>query len=115
MKRLILLIIVSLFVLCGCSGGDNYDSPYRTIRVTGSEGVRFDGCYSVYTSSGTSISESVSGVVPASYFIMDAESISCVFQKKCEAGMLKVEILKEDKVLAQATTYASYGIVSVAI
>lgn len=116
MKKWVFLIIALSFLLCGCAG-KNLGSSLYTIEVTGSptNWLRFDGCYEVYTSQGELISKSVSGVVPASYLIMDAESISCVFQKKSEDGTLKVEIMNGDRVVAKSETSAAYGVVSLSI
>ena len=116
MKRLIFLIIILSFILCGCAGKD-YHSSFYTIKVMGSpiNWLRFNGCYEIYTSQGELMSKSVSGIVPASYLIMDAVSISCVFQKESEDGTLKVEIVNGGKVVAKSETSATYGVVSIAI
>ena len=111
MKKLILIILVLgiiTFLLAGC----NRDSAFD-IKVSGTLGLEFSGSYMVVTVDGQSTSKSVDGTVPAQYSVIGI-IVSVVFQKQAEEGTLKVEILKDDQVIASSETTAAYGVVSVA-
>lgn len=122
MKKWILLIVV-LFLICGCSGkGNNLDSvdPSFAIKISGSNNMRFRGCYAIYTSKGESESISVDGVVPKECFLT-GRTITCWFQKQSDSGTLRVEIFKnshlygEGKIVAQAETSGSYGVIMLTV
>ncbi len=81
------------------------------IRISGTSGLVYSGNYLVFSASG-SASKTVDGIVPAEYQV-EGRSVSISFQKKAESGILKVEILKDGKLIKDAETTAGYGIVSV--
>jgi hypothetical protein len=83
-----------------------------TIKVTGDQGLEFQGGYMV-VQSGSSDSKSVEGEVPAKYEVQGV-MVSVSFQKKGEAGRLRVEIFKNGVLIKSADTTAAYGVVSVA-
>jgi ABC-type uncharacterized transport system permease subunit len=117
MKKLILIILVLgiiAFVLAGC----DYN-PRFNIRVSGTIGLEFSGSYLVVMSNGQSDSESVNGTVPYEISVtgtnrITVSTVSVELQKQAEEGSLKVEILKDDDVIASSETTAAYGVVSVA-
>ncbi|MFH0888396.1 MAG: hypothetical protein V1871_04235 [Planctomycetota bacterium] len=80
------------------------------IKVSGDS--RFIGSYMTVTEDGNSTSRSVDGTAPAE-FNVKGYLVSCCFQKQEEYGSLEVKIIKDDKVLSQGKTSASYGVVSV--
>ncbi len=84
-----------------------------TVKVTGTSGLEFSGAYMATTPTGKSTSKSVDGVVPAQYKIT-ANIVSVNFQKKTEGGILKVQIIRGGKVVAESETSAEYGVASVA-
>ena len=106
----VFIIALLAITLSGCAGIG--DSDFK-IRVTGSDGLIFSGSYLITTSAGNSVSKSVDGIVPAEY-VVRGNIVSVAFQKRYEGGILKVEILKNDKVVSQSETSAAYGVVSVA-
>ncbi len=67
----------------------------------------------VVSSGGQSVSKSVDGTVPTQYSA-EGKMVSVVFQKQTENGTLKVEILRDGKVIKSSDTTAAYGLVSVA-
>lgn len=107
---LLMLCFAALFV--GCSAPAMTDTDF-IVKVTGTEGLKFNGSYMITTTEGKSESKSVEGTVPAEY-TMKGNIVSVSFQKQAEAGDLKVEILQGDKVVAQSETSAAYGVVTVA-
>ena len=110
MRKLLLLLLVGILMLEGCTGLVNSDF---TVQVTGTSGLKFIGDYMTATTSGGSTSKSVEGTVPATYTV-SGSIVSVVFQKQSEGGLLKVAILKGGKVVSQSETTATYGVVSVA-
>jgi hypothetical protein len=117
MKKSILVILVLgtiAFLLTGCGGNSVF-----TIKVSGTSGLEFSGSYLAITSNGHSTSESVAGTVPEEISVTGTSRItvstaSVELQKKTEEGTLKVEILKDNEVIASSETTAPYGVVSVA-
>jgi hypothetical protein len=109
-KRILIMLILGalIFLLTGCDGESTF-----VIRVSGTTGLEFSGNYLVYTSNGQSTSKSVDGTVPTEYTVKGT-IVSVVFQKQTEEGTLKVEILKDNQVIASSETTAAYGVVSVA-
>lgn len=90
----------------------NSSSPGFVIKVTGTDGTKFSGSYMLVTLDGKTASKSVEGTAPIDYKV-DANMVSVAFQKAGEKGNLKVEILKDDQVVAESETDAAYGMVSV--
>jgi|GEM_PF-4251157 len=124
MKRKVIGIILSILLLVGCVESEPKITPSQItpapqmeanfiVKVSGTSGLRFSGSCATTTISGTAISKSLDGVVPAEYTISGA-IVSCAFQKQSAEGVLKVEIIKDGKVVAQSDTSATYGVVSVA-
>lgn len=114
MKKYCALLVALCFIvlLVGCSAPAMTDTDF-TVRVSGTEGLKFNGSYMITTTEGKSESKSVEGTVPAEY-TMKGNIVSVTFQKQAEAGVLKVEILQGDKVVAQSETSAAYGVVTAA-
>jgi len=115
MKKLIvaiLLVSIGGLFFAGCGGSLSTDSEFQ-IKVSGTTGLEFSGSYMTVTSGGQSTSKSVEGTVPAQYTVT-GNMVSVAFQKQVESGTLKVEILKDGKVINSSDTTAAYGVVSVA-
>jgi hypothetical protein len=117
MKKLILIMLVLgiiAFLITGCDGNSVF-----TIKVSGTTGSEFRGSLLVVMSDGQPGSESVNGTVPQEYSVTGTNRItvsmlSVELQKQTEERTLKVEILKDDEVIANSETTAPYGVVSVA-
>ena len=123
MRKLAVLFITAVIVLLVGCGPTSLDlAPYQehkdhsyTISVTRGETspiIEFSGHYMAITSSGQSSSRSVDGYTPREYTVKGV-IVSCTFQKMCENGLLRVEILKGGEVVNSSFTSAHYGIVSV--
>ena len=107
MKRIATIItpfLLACFLFTSCSGIGN-ESDY-TIRVSGTNGLGYNGTYMTLSSDGSSASRLVEGTVPAQYTVR-GYIVSVVFQKQTEAGLLKVEILSNGSVIKSAETTAS--------
>ena len=110
MKKLIVLVcILLLTAIIGCSLTSESDFQ---IKISGTDGLKFSGNYYVVAIDGKSVSKSVDGSLPAE-FTTKGSIVSCMFQKGGESGYLKVEILKDGKVVASESTTASYGVVAI--
>lgn len=116
-KKLVLIMLVLgiiAFLITGCDGNSVF-----TIEVSGTTGLEFSGSLLVVMSDGQPRSESINGTVPQEYSVTGTSRItvsmlSVELQKQTEEGTLKVEILKDDEVIANSETTAPYGVVSVA-
>ncbi len=102
-----------LFVACLLTGCSVASDSVFTVKISGTGGLRFSGTYMTITSGGESSSATVEGTVPAQY-TTQGQIVSCVFQKQSEFGTLRIEVVKEGKVVSQSETSAAYGAVSVA-
>jgi len=81
-------------------------------RVTGTQGLNFDGVYGNISSS-----QSVDGTIPQTYRCEledEYDIVSCVFQKSEEYGTLTVGLYVDQSLKDEATTTAEYGIVTLA-
>jgi hypothetical protein len=110
----ILLVMVGLGPGCTGSGtAPGLSEADFTIRLSGTDGMQFQGSYRVVNAAGSSTSQSVSGTLPAQYQVR-GRHVSANFQKQAEAGSLKVEIVRGSQVLARSETTAPYGIATAA-
>lgn len=87
-------------------------SNYKIV-VSGDPGMKFTGCLTRILNDGTAEQQTVDGTVPAEY-VMYGFMISVVAQKQDEGGALSVQINQGGQVVAQSSTTAAYGVVSVA-
>jgi hypothetical protein len=105
-----LLIVIALIVI-GCSDGLRGLESDFTIKVGGTEGLKFKGHFAISTTVSNPDLQNVSGTVPAQYQGKGLMAL-CLFRKTVPAGSLKVEIFKNEKVLTQGETLLPYGFVS---
>lgn len=111
MKKIGIGLILICIVLCGC-GSDLKDvETSYTIKVTGSEKLKFSGHYSFVGLSATPKPISVEAVVPMEYPGKGLAAV-CVFRKTTAEGSLKVEIVKDSKVISEAETTQPFGMIS---
>jgi hypothetical protein len=104
----ILCLCLLLPVGCGLlnDGGSDF-----TIKVCGTEGLRFSGHYSVVGTKVPSEPIKAYGVIPMEYEGKGVIALCC-FRKLTENGSLKVEILKSGKMISESETNIPYGSVS---
>jgi hypothetical protein len=110
MNRTLALALACVILLCGC--GLMKENEYDfTIKVSGSPGLRFSGHYSILGAGSQPEPLSVTGAVPSEYKGKGIMAIA-FFRSLAQDGSLKVEILKEDKIITQSDTSTPYGYVS---
>ena len=108
----VIAIIIIVVAISTCNGVIPGNSVFQ-IKVSGTEGLEFSGSYMVTTADGKVTSKSVDGFVSEQYSVTGT-MVSVVFQKQVEEGILIIEIIKDNKVIASEETTAAYGVVSVA-
>ena len=104
------LCLLVIILVAGC--GKAADSDY-TIRVTGTAGLSYAGSYTITTADGQTVYTSIDGTVPKDYAVR-GKMIACSFRKGSEDGLLKLEIIKDNRVVATSETTAAYGNAGVA-
>lgn len=118
-KKIIIGVVVLVAVIAiisafaGGTGNILTTTSTYQIAVSGTTGLEFSGSYMVTDTGGSSTSQSVSGTVPQTYTV-EGSMVSVVFQNQGDSGTLTVKVLKDSEVIKEATTTASYGVVSVA-
>ncbi|NTW07795.1 MAG: hypothetical protein HGB33_04355 [Syntrophaceae bacterium] len=112
MKKISLLGLFFLLMLfIGCSESiKEMETPY-TIKITGSENQKFSGHYSFVDTKGIPKPIHVDAVVPMEYKGKGIAAVS-VFRKTTAEGTLKVEILKDEKVVSSLETNQPFGVIS---
>lgn len=85
-----------------------------TVRLTGTAGLPFSGqCY--YSNSAGTVSKSYDDVIPFQLTVENVDTVNCSFISKSDFRHdLKLEIIKNGKILGESDTDAPYGLVSVA-
>jgi hypothetical protein len=111
MKRIWLCLVLVCIAFYGCTDRLQDMETCYTVKVTGSEKLKFNGHYSFAGAGGVSKPVSVEGVVPAEYRGKGVAAV-CVFRKTTAEGMLKVEILSDGKTISASETEQPFGIVS---
>ena len=84
-----------------------------TIKVTGTDGLAFNGSYMTMFSDGSSKSQTIEGKIPTQYAV-ECKIVSACFQKQTIKGLLRIDILKDNEVISWSEASAEYGIVTVA-
>lgn len=100
-----------IMLLGGCGDGLKGMEGSYTIKVTGSEKLKFSGHYSFIGTGGIPKPINIEAVAPAEYKGNGVAAV-CVFRKTTAEGTLKVEILKDDKVVSTSETTQPFGVIS---
>jgi hypothetical protein len=108
---LLLLLMSTALILSGCSDGLLGMGSDFTIKVDGTEGLKFKGHFAITETPANPNLRNVEGKVPAQYKGKGLMAL-CLFRKTAPAGSLKVEIIKGEKVVTQGETLIPYGVVS---
>lgn len=111
MKKMLLCVTMILILIIGCGERLNKMETSYTVKVTGSEKLKFSGHYSFVGVTGVPHPINVEAVVPAEYKGRGVAAI-CVFRKTTSEGTLKVEILKDEKVESASETAQPFGVIS---
>ena len=104
------ILFLCLFLLTGCDLLNNANSDF-TIKLSGTEGLKFSGHYSIVGTKTLPEPINTHGVIPREYKGRGA-IVLCSFRKLTEKGSLKVEILKDGKLISESETSIPYGFVS---
>ncbi len=84
------------------------------IRVTGTTALPFSGTCSISNRAGTA-SKSYDEVVPFQVTVDNVDNVNCSFISKSDfRNDLKLEIVKDGRVIGESHTDAPYGVVGVA-
>ena len=140
---IIVLVLLALVASVGCAGttatpneiAPVVNAPVVTapvedvhdfvIEVAGNKGNKFSGNYMILMADGSSTAHTVEGVVPATYNSPETDAmfvkyetrgsiVSCFFQQQGETGCLIVIVLRDGYEVAQESTNAAYGCVTIA-
>lgn len=110
-NQLFILLLIGILPLLGCGDGLKSVESDVTIKVSGTEGLIFTGYYSIVATGSTPKPINVKGSVPAEYPGKGVMGL-CLFQKASGDGSLKVQILKDGKVVAEGESAAPEGVVT---
>lgn len=105
------LWLIGISLLVGCSLGLKDLESNFTITISGTTGLKFKGHYAITAPVSDQNLQNVEGTVPAQYQGKGVMAL-CLFRKTSVAGSLKVEILKDEKVVTQGESLIPYGVVS---
>ncbi len=123
-REFALLGVVLVLLLAGCGGDDNApnaDLPSTpeeassvVVRVSGTEGTAYSGDYGSIEGTLQPVDGAL-GDEPTEYEVEVEEGVSdgviAGFQKTQPGGeKLKVEVLADDQVVVESTTYAEFGV-----
>jgi hypothetical protein len=111
-KTLLICLILFCVLLCGCADRlKDMESSY-TVKITGTEKLKFSGYYYfVSTTGGVPKPIHVEAAVPVEYKGNGVAAV-CVFHKNTAEGALKVEILKDGKVESSSETTQPMGVIT---
>jgi hypothetical protein len=110
-KYFLFFWLIGISLLFGCSLGLKDLESNFTIKISGTTGLKFKGHYAIGATVSNPNLQNVEGTVPAQYQGKGVMAL-CLFRKTSPAGSLKVEILKDEKAVAQGASLVPYGIVS---
>ncbi len=109
-SRFLLLGVISILLCCADIEEPSYPEEVEFYLV-GTSGLAFTG-----TVSNRSSSSSISGTTPQSFYVNlenDYDIARGTFHKSAESGTLTVEVYVGSDYKRQASTWASYGSVSI--
>jgi hypothetical protein len=110
MKKTFLIFCICIISVSGCGFFQGTGSDF-TIKITGTEGLIFSGHYAIVVGDSLPAPINVRGTTSAEYKGKGVIAV-CFFRKLAETGSLKVEIVKDGKVVSESVTNAPYGFVS---
>jgi hypothetical protein len=111
MKIILVCFTLAFLLLNGCGESINKMETSYTVKVSGSEKLKFSGHYSFVGTKRIPTPVQVEAVVPAEYQGNGVAAV-CLFRKTTVDGTLKVEILKDGKVVSTSETAQPFGVVS---
>jgi hypothetical protein len=111
MKKWLFVIPLVVFILWGC--GDTFKGMESDLKisVTGTPGLKVSGHYAFVVAGAVPTPLNVEGTLPVEYQGKGLTAL-CLFRKTSVEGTLKVEIIRDGKVIAASETQAPQGFVS---
>jgi hypothetical protein len=114
MKKTVLYIMASMVLLlssCMSEPAGSTKAAY-TMKITGTEGLGFTANIGRASNIKGLAGRRIKDTVPAEY-AMSGDIVGGVFRKNEKEGILKVQIVKDGKILTQSETSAPRGILIV--
>jgi hypothetical protein len=110
MKKTFLIFFACVIFVSGCGFFQGGGSEF-IIKITGTEGLSFSGHYAIVVGDSLPAPINVRGIMSAEYKGKGVIAV-CFFRKLTEKGSLKVEIVKDGKIVSESETNVPYGFVS---
>lgn len=111
LRLVLIVVLVTVGIVAGCPTGETASSSF-TLRVSGPDGVRFNGQY-ILVANGVELREPLDAVVPVE-LEMTGSSLSAMFVKVEGEGTMRVQIEADGQPAAFGSTREQYGQVIVA-
>jgi len=100
--------VLALFILA-CGDTNSTAGKYKIV-LNGTDKMRYSGFYKIISPSGVIKSNTVTGVLPAEYYIEDCKSLVCSFSMEADRGELRMTVQDENgNELKNETTNMPYG------
>jgi len=109
----VIALIVTFTVGNNRELANDHELTTYEISVSGTSGVAFSGSFLVTDSNGSTVSQTVDGIIPQTY-TLTGSAVSVELQKKGDSGTLAVQILRDSTVVGQGDTTDAYGVVNLA-
>lgn len=111
------IIVIALVVIFTVGNNQelatNHELTAYKISVSGSPGMAFSGSFLITDSNGSTVSQTVDGIIPQNYTVIGS-AVSVELQKKGDSGTLAVQILRDSTVVGQGDTTDAFGVVNIA-
>jgi hypothetical protein len=111
LNQLFIILLIGVLPLWGCGDALKSVESDITIKVSGTDGLMFSGYYSIVATGSSPKPINVKGSVPSEYQGKGVMGL-CVFQKASVDGSLKIQILKDGKVVAEGDSAVPEGVVT---
>ena len=106
-------MVVAVVFLLGLATACTQDGATHTIRISGTEGTAVSGHYIVSTDE-VRITERLEAKVRQTIAVpTPGATVSCFLQKQSASGVVRVEILRDDVIVAFGETRDPHGIITV--
>lgn len=100
--------VFALFLLA-CGESNTGTGKYKIV-LNGTDKMRYSGFYKIISPSGVIKSNTVTGVLPAEYYLEDCKSLVCSFSMEADRGELRMTVQDENgNELKNESTTMSYG------
>jgi len=98
-----------MLLVFSCGNSGTTSGKFKII-LNGTDKLRYTGFYKIISPSGVIKSNTVTGVLPAEYYLEDCKSLVCSFSKEADRGELNMTVTDESgNELKNETTTMAYG------